>query len=162
MHLELDLLDETESLSKETLELIERMLNHAAVSERVEEGSELSVSFITNKKIQEINRDYRGKDMPTDVISFAMEELGEGEMEIQADGAPRLLGDILISVERAKEQASDYGHSYEREIGFLAVHGFLHLLGYDHMEPEEEKEMNEKQEEILLSFGLSRDLDEKQ
>ncbi|MET0786614.1 MAG: rRNA maturation RNase YbeY [Paenisporosarcina sp.] len=162
MHLELDLIDETESLPKETLELIEKMLNHAAVTEGIEKGSELSVSFITNDEIQEINRDYRGKDTPTDVISFAMEELGEGEIEIQGVGAPRLLGDILISVERAMEQASDYGHSYEREIGFLAIHGFLHLLGYDHMESNEEKEMNRKQEEILLSFGLSRDSDEEQ
>jgi probable rRNA maturation factor len=162
MHLELDLIDETESFPKETLELIERMLNHAAVSEGIEEGSELSVSFVSNSKIQEINREYRGKDTPTDVISFAMEEMGEGEMEIQGVEGPRLLGDIVISVDRAKEQASDYGHSYEREIGFLAIHGFLHLLGYDHMESGEEKTMNCKQEQILLSFGLSRESDEKQ
>jgi probable rRNA maturation factor len=162
MQLELDLLDETGTLSEDTLKLIERMLQHAAISEKIESGSELSVSFITNEEIQLINRDYRGKDTPTDVISFAMEELGEGEMDIHIEGAPRMLGDILISVERAKEQASDYGHSVERELGFLAIHGFLHLLGYDHMEEDEEKEMNNKQEEILQSFGLRREVNEEQ
>lgn len=162
MQLELDLLDETGTLSDETLELISKMLQHAASLEGIDPGSELSVSFMTNAEIQEINRDYRGKDTPTDVISFAMEELGEGEMDIKIEGAPRLLGDILISVERAKEQASDYGHSEERELGFLAIHGFLHLLGYDHLEEEEEKEMTKKQEEILQSFGLRRELDDKE
>ncbi|MFX3674420.1 MAG: rRNA maturation RNase YbeY [Paenisporosarcina sp.] len=162
MHLELDLLDETGTLSGDTINLIGQMLHHAARSEGIDPGSELSVSFITNAEIQEINRVYRGKDTPTDVISFAMEELGEGEMDIKIEGAPRLLGDILISVERAKEQASDYGHSEERELGFLAIHGFLHLLGYDHLEEEEEKEMNNKQEEILQSFGLRREVDEKE
>ena len=162
MQLELDLLDETGTLSDETLELISKMLEHAATLEGIDPGSELSVSFMTNAEIQEINRDYRGKDTPTDVISFAMEELGEGEMDIKIEGAPRLLGDILISVERAKEQASDYGHSEERELGFLAIHGFLHLLGYDHLEEEEEKEMTKKQEEILQSFGLRRELDDKE
>ena len=162
MQLELDLLDETGTLSDETLEIISKMLQHAANLEGIDPGSELSVSFITNAEIQEINRDYRGKDTPTDVISFAMEELGEGEMDIKIEGAPRLLGDILISVERAKEQASDYGHSEERELGFLAIHGFLHLLGYDHLEEEEEKEMTKKQEEILQSFGLRRELDDKE
>lgn len=162
MHLELDLLDETGTLTKETLMLIERMLDHAANVEGIEPGSELSVTFITNDEIQEVNREYRGKDTPTDVISFAMEELGEGEMDIKIVGAPRLLGDILISVERAIEQASDYGHSNERELGFLAIHGFLHLLGYDHLDKEEEIEMNKKQEEILQSFGLRRELDEKE
>lgn len=162
MQLELDLLDETGTLSDGTLDLISKMLQHAAALEGIDPGSELSVSFITNAEMQEINRDYRGKDTPTDVISFAMEELGEGEMDIKIEGAPRLLGDILISVERAKEQASDYGHSEERELGFLAIHGFLHLLGYDHLEVEDEKEMTKKQEEILQSFGLRRELDDKE
>lgn len=161
MHLELDLIDQTETLSPEDMQLIEKMLHHAAESEGIEAGSELSVTFVTNDEIQEINAEYRGKNVPTDVISFAMEELGEGEMEIKVAGAPRMLGDIIISVERAKEQAKDYGHSDERELGFLAIHGFLHLLGYDHMEAEEEKEMTEKQEAILQSFGLRREQDEK-
>lgn len=162
MHLMLDLIDQTESLSTENLELIEKMLHHAAQSEGIEQGSELSVTFVNNEEIQQINHEYRGKNVPTDVISFAMEELGEGEMAIEVDGIPRMLGDIIISVERAKEQAADYGHSEERELGFLAIHGFLHLLGYDHMEEQDEKKMTEKQETILQSFGLRRELDEKQ
>lgn len=162
MHLTLDLIDQTESLSVENLELIEKMLHHAASTEGVEEGSELSVTFVNNDEIQQINSEYRGKDAPTDVISFAMEELGEGEMAIIIEDAPRMLGDIVISVERAKEQAADYGHSEERELGFLAIHGFLHLLGYDHMEADDEKVMTQKQESILQSFGLRREQDEKQ
>ncbi len=86
-----------------------------------------------------------------------MEELGEGEMAVTFEGMPRVLGDIIISTDRAKEQAEEYNHSFERELGFLAVHGFLHLLGYDHMEPEEEKVMFTKQDEILQTFGLGRD-----
>lgn len=162
MHLMLDLIDQTESLSTENLELIEKMLHHAAQAEGIEAGSELSVTFVNNEEIQQINHEYRGKNVPTDVISFAMEELGEGEMAIEVEGVPRMLGDIIISVERAKEQAVDYGHSEERELGFLAIHGFLHLLGYDHMEAEDEKEMTQKQETILQSFGLRREQDEKQ
>ncbi|WP_075618118.1 rRNA maturation RNase YbeY [Paenisporosarcina indica] len=161
MYLSLDLIDKTESLNAEDLALIEKMLHHAAQAEGIDLGSELSVTFVNNEEIQQINNDYRGKNVPTDVISFAMEELGEGEMAIEIEGAPRMLGDIIISVERAKEQAADYGHSEERELGFLAIHGFLHLLGYDHMEVADEKEMTEKQEAILQSFGLRREQDEK-
>jgi probable rRNA maturation factor len=83
--------------------------------------------------------------------------MGDGEIEIIGD-MPRVLGDIIISVERTREQAEEYGHSFERELGFLAVHGFLHLLGYDHMTEEDEKVMFSRQEEILSSFGLGRDL----
>ncbi|WP_017380137.1 rRNA maturation RNase YbeY [Paenisporosarcina sp. TG-14] len=162
MYLTLDLIDETQSLSIKNLELIEKMLHHAAEVEGIEAGSELSVTFITNDEIQQINHEYRGKNVSTDVISFAMEELGEGEMAIEVEGAPRMLGDIIISVERAKEQAADYGHSEERELGFLAIHGFLHLLGYDHIDVADEQEMTEKQEAILQSFGLRREQDEKQ
>lgn len=162
MYLTLDLNDETQSLSVENLNLIEKMLHHAAEAQGIEAGSELSVTFVNNEEIQQINSEYRGKNVPTDVISFAMEELGEGEIAINVEGAPRVLGDIIISVERAKEQAADYGHSEERELGFLAIHGFLHLLGYDHMEDDDEKEMTEKQESILQSFGLRREQDEKQ
>jgi len=132
-------------------------LQHAASVESIEPETEVSVTFVTNDTIQDINREYRGKDQPTDVISFALEELGEGEMAVTFEGMPRVLGDIIISTDRAKEQAEEYNHSFERELGFLAVHGFLHLLGYDHMEPEEEKVMFTKQDEILQTFGLGRD-----
>ncbi|WP_420491340.1 rRNA maturation RNase YbeY [Neobacillus drentensis] len=135
---------------------IERVINFAAKKQDVEEHSEVSVTFVSNERIQEINREYRDKDKPTDVISFAMEELGEGEMELVGAEMPRVLGDIIISVPKAIEQAEEYGHSFLRELGFLAVHGFLHLLGYDHMTAEEEKEMFTLQKDILDEYGLKR------
>lgn len=155
--LELDLMDETNTLTEETMTLVEKVLTSAATQLAVKEGSEVSVTFVTNDAIQEINKNYRQKDMPTDVISFAMEEMGEGEIEIKDADIPTLLGDIIISVERTSEQAESYGHTFERELCFLAVHGFLHLLGYDHGTEEEEKEMFSLQETILQAFGLKRE-----
>lgn len=157
MILNIDFLDETNEVQDEHIELVEKLLQHAAKVEKIEEGSEVSITFVTNEAIHEINREYRDKDQPTDVISFALEEMGEGEVEIIGEGIPRILGDIIISTDRTREQAEEYGHSFERELGFLAVHGFLHLLGYDHMTEQDEKEMFSKQDEILRSFGLSRD-----
>ncbi len=157
MILTIDFTDETNEVAAQHTELVEKLLQHAASVENIEPETEVSVTFVTNGTIQDINREYRGKDQPTDVISFALEELGEGEMAVTFEGMPRVLGDIIISTDRAKEQAEEYNHSFERELGFLAVHGFLHLLGYDHMEPEEEKVMFTKQDEILQTFGLGRD-----
>lgn len=154
--LEIDFMDETESLGQKELDFVRKILEHAAKQEKVT-GSEVSVTFVTNEMIRDINREYRGKDQPTDVISFAMEEMGEGETAIIGSQEPRMLGDIIISLDRTKEQAADFGHSFERELGFLAVHGFLHLLGYDHMTEEDEKKMFSRQEEILVSLGITRD-----
>lgn len=159
--LNIDFLDETNEVKEEHIELVEKLLQHAAASLNIEDGSEVSITFVTNEAIHEINREYRDKDQPTDVISFALEELGEGEIEIVGEDIPRILGDIIISTDRTKEQANEYGHSFERELGFLAVHGFLHLLGYDHMTAEDEKVMFGKQDEILSSFGLGRDFNER-
>ena len=152
----IDFMDETATLKDGDLKLVEEVLQHAAQEEQIE-TAEVSVTFVTNSMIQDINKEYRGKDQPTDVISFAMEELGEGEMEIVGSLEPRMLGDIIISLDRTKEQAADYGHSFERELAFLAVHGFLHLLGYDHMNEQDEKKMFARQEEILASLGITRD-----
>lgn len=156
MTLSIDFLDETNEMTDKMLETIEELLNFAAVKEEVEAGSELSVTFVTNDRIQEINREYRGKDYPTDVISFALEEMGEGEIEVTGSDIPRVLGDIIISIKKAEEQAIEYGHSFERELGFLAVHGLLHLLGYDHETEDEEKVMFERQRVILDEYGLQR------
>ena len=104
-----------------------------------------------------MDQEYRNKDAATDVISFAMEEMGEDEMKIVGADIPRMLGDIIISIERTKEQAAEYGHSFDRELGFLALHGFLHLLGFDHMTESDEKVMFTKQKEILDEYGLSRE-----
>ena len=98
----------------------------------------------------------QGETVALQDISFAMEEMGEGEIEIIGSDEPALLGDIIISIDRMEEQAAEYGHSNARELGFLAVHGFLHLLGYDHMNAEDEKVMFTRQRELLDSYGLTR------
>ncbi|WLR56301.1 rRNA maturation RNase YbeY [Mesobacillus subterraneus] len=156
MSLEIDFLDEINELTQEEIIKIENLLNYTADKENVQDGSELSVTFVSNERIQEINREYRDKDRPTDVISFALEEMGEGELEIIGADIPRVLGDIIISIPRAREQAEEYNHSFMRELGFLAVHGLLHLLGYDHMNEQDEKQMFDRQKEILDGFGLGR------
>ena len=156
MSLVIDFNDETNELTEQELNTIENLLHFAAKKESIEDGSELSVTFVTNDRIQEINREYRDKDKPTDVISFAMEELGEGEIPLSGVDMPRILGDIIISIAKAKEQAEDYGHSFIRELGFLSVHGFLHLLGYDHEIEEDEQKMFGRQKDILDEFGLKR------
>lgn len=110
-----------------------------------------NIIFINNNKIQEINKQYRHIDAPTDVISFALEDTEDGyKSEF------RVLGDIYISLDKAKEQAQYYNHSLKREICFLAVHGLLHLLGYDHQTKEEEQIMFQKQEDYLNDFGIER------
>jgi probable rRNA maturation factor len=157
MNLEIDFLDETGQLDEKSVELVEKVLQFAAEKEEIDKGSELSVTFVDNERIQEINKEYRHKDSATDVISFALEEVGEDEVEIIGGEMPRVLGDIIISIDRTREQAEEYGHTFERELGFLALHGFLHLLGYDHMNEEDEKQMFTKQREILDAYGLSRE-----
>ncbi|MFD4930619.1 rRNA maturation RNase YbeY [Peribacillus butanolivorans] len=157
MILAIDLMDETNEVTEKAQHLVESILQFAAKKENIEKDTELSVTFVDNKRIQEINKEYRHKDAATDVISFALEEMGEDEVEIIGAEMPRMLGDIIISIERTKEQAEEYGHSFDRELGFLALHGFLHLLGFDHMTEEDEKVMFTKQKEILEEYGLSRE-----
>lgn len=154
MPLHIDLNDEQNFLDEEIKRQISELLETAFQMEKLEGDCELSLTFVDNETIHEINREYRGVDRPTDVISFALEE-GE-ELEIVGTDLPRVLGDIIISVPKAREQAEEYGHSFMRELGFLAVHGFLHLLGYDHETDEEEALMFRKQEEILQKHGLTR------
>lgn len=123
--------------------------------------AEVSVMFVDNAQIRELNRMHREIDRTTDVLSFPLFEYDDdGEiLEEELDFNPNgemLLGDIVISLERAAEQAREYGHSFEREIGFLTVHSMLHLFGFDHMTPEDEKEMFGYQDEILNQMGLLR------
>lgn len=163
--------------------LLERLLKLAAEAEGVEDG-EVVLSFVDDEAIRQLNRDYRNLDKATDVLSFSMLESIEGEPEIvyeddedfhdgpdldgdddagedeweaeEGEDYPEPLGDIVISVQRAIEQAQEYGHSVEREIGFLFVHGFLHLIGYDHGDEEAERVMFAKQEAVLQKAGLLR------
>ncbi|MCK2003051.1 rRNA maturation RNase YbeY [[Brevibacterium] frigoritolerans] len=157
MILAIDFMDETNEVTEEAQQLVESILQFAARKENIEKDTELSVTFVDNDRIREINKEYRHKDSATDVISFALEEMGEDEVEIVGAEMPRMLGDIIISIERTKEQAEEYRHSFDRELGFLALHGFLHLLGFDHMNEEDEKVMFTKQKEILEEYGLSRE-----
>ncbi|WP_089738873.1 rRNA maturation RNase YbeY [Gracilibacillus ureilyticus] len=154
--MEIDFIDDTGKVAKDHMELIEDLLVYAAKEEEVSSLAELSVTFVDNNEIQRLNKQYRDLDKPTDVLSFALEEETEEEIEIVGEDMPVMLGDIIISLDKAEEQANDYNHTLSRELGFLALHGFLHLLGYDHMEEEEEKKMFGRQEEILNGFGLSR------
>lgn len=126
----------------------------------IEEDLEVSISFVDNEEIKELNKQYRNKDTETDVLSFPLMEFDEGELDysnaeefVQED---ILLGDIVISLEKAAEQAREYGHSFERELAFLLVHGVLHLLGMDHEDEQQEKEMFEKQEQILQLLNITR------
>ncbi|MCQ4086144.1 rRNA maturation RNase YbeY [Saccharibacillus sp. JS10] len=141
-----------------------QLLTAAGEAEGVTEG-EVALTFVNDEEIHRLNKEFRNIDRPTDVLSFAMRDSMEDEQEItyeveQEDEVgpefDEMLGDIIISVPRAIAQSEDYGHSVERELGFLFVHGFLHLLGYDHQTAEDEAVMMGKQEAVLQQIGLTR------
>ena len=119
----------------------------------IEDDVEVSCVLVDDERIHEINREYRHIDRSTDVISFAMED----NDQFYVEGMPRTLGDIFISVDHAKKQAEEYGHSLRREMCFLFTHGILHLLGYDHMTDEQEKEMFGLQDQILGALDIERE-----
>lgn len=116
--------------------------------------AEVSVTLTNDAHIHALNRDYRGVDRPTDVLSFALTESEEPEIFDAPGGV--VLGDLVISLERAAAQAEEYGHSFLRELSFLTVHGMLHLLGYDHIEEEERLEMEEEQRHVMDALGIAR------
>ncbi|MGT2636864.1 rRNA maturation RNase YbeY [Streptococcus ratti] len=162
----IEMIDETgkvsESIKKQTLELLE-----FAAKKTGKENKEMAVTFVTNERSHELNLLYRGTDRPTDVISLEYKPetelaVDEEDLKENPDLAQMMaefdsyIGELFISVDKAEEQANDYGHSFEREMGFLAVHGFLHINGYDHYSPQEEEEMFSLQEEILNAYGLKR------
>ena len=138
--------------------LIRRAIGSALKYEKFPFDAELSVTLTDNENIRSFNSEYRNIDRATDVLSFPLYEADEIELLESDEYEPICLGDIVISLERAKEQASEYGHAFEREVAFLCVHSVLHLLGYDHeLGAEQEKEMFEKQEEILTKMKLTRE-----
>ncbi|MGI6285249.1 rRNA maturation RNase YbeY [Neomoorella humiferrea] len=143
-------------LKEEVISLLERVLQEAAAVLGVDGQAEVSLTLVDDAAIQDLNRTYRGIDAPTDVLSFALEENVPDEPVSFTPEVERLLGDIVISVPAAVRQAREYGHSLERELAFLAVHGFLHLLGYDHEGEEAAARMEARQEEILARMGLKR------
>lgn len=128
--------------------IIKKICKKISKIEQIKGKHYLSIIIVDNNKIHEINKQYRDIDNPTDVISFAMID-GENEL-------PQEMGDIFISYDKIIEQAENYGHSILREFSFLVSHGFHHLLGYDHMTPEDEKVMFEKQENILKLLKIER------
>ena len=133
------------------LETVEKVLYSAIEKEKLE-GINFNLIIVDNDYIHELNKTYRNIDRETDVITFALED--DDTMVLPEN--VRVLGDIYISIDRARSQAEEYGHSFLREICFLAVHGFYHLLGYDHMTPEDEKVMFGRQEEVLSAYGITR------
>ena len=136
--------------------LIRRCCHAVLVAENFHESAEISVSFVNNEQIRQLNAEYRQKDAPKNVLSFPLGSGGKYDRNMET-GALQL-GDIVISVEKAVEQARMYGHSLQREIGFLTVHSMLHLLGYDHEAGGLEMvRMREKEESVLASLGLERD-----
>lgn len=136
--------------------LIRRCCNAVLQHEEFEGKAEVSVRFVNNEIIHELNSQYRNVDRETDVLSFPLGE--NGVYDVNMDTGAKLLGDIVISVEKAVEQAELYNHSLQREIGFLTVHSMLHLLGYDHEKGGiEEVHMREKEETVLTKIGLKRD-----
>ena len=136
--------------------LIRRCCNAVLQAEKFGSDAEVSVSFVDNERIHELNAQYRNVDRETDVLSFPMGE--NGEYDTNMDTGAKILGDIVISVPKAMEQAKAYNHSLQREIGFLTVHSMLHLLGYDHENGGiEQVHMREKEEEVLTKIGLKRD-----
>ena len=134
------------------LETVEKVLYSAIEKENLENVT-FNLIIVDNEYIHELNKNYRGIDRETDVITFALED--EDTLVMPDD--QRILGDIYISIDRAKTQAVEYNHSLLRELSFLAVHGFYHLLGYDHMTEEDEKVMFKKQEEVLEAYGIRRE-----
>lgn len=135
----------------EELKTVEKVLYKALEKEELENVT-FNLIIVDNKYIHELNRDYRNIDRETDVITFALED----DDTVINGSDERLLGDIYISLDKAKSQAEEYGHSLLRELSFLAVHGFYHLLGYDHQTKEEEEVMFGKQREVLEEYGITR------
>lgn len=148
-----------EVFSKELEQVVEKIVADSLEYEDFDRDCEISVSIVSNEEIQQINQQFRGIDSPTDVLSFPQLDFTEGECADVNENNEIILGDIIISLEKAKEQAGEYGHSLKREIAFLTAHSMLHLMGYDHMEKEDEKEMFEKQKEILIKSGFPREVE---
>lgn len=149
---------------KEINGIIQKVVNKTIEHEGIKDKFEISIIFVNNTQIQKINKEYRKIDSPTDVLSFPMIEYDkpgiiphdEACLEVDYDTGDILLGDIAISLEKAYEQSKEYGHSFEREVAFLTLHGMLHLLGYDHIDEEDRVLMRQKEEEILNILKISR------
>ena len=132
--------------------LVRRCCNAVLRMENFQGAAEVSVTFANNEQIHELNKMHRNVDAPTDVLSFPMGE--DGKYDIDPATNAKILGDIVISMEKAVEQAERFGHTLQREVGYLTAHSMLHLLGYDHEEPLETVHMREKEELVMTQLGL--------
>ena len=132
--------------------LVRRCCNAVLKLENFEGPAEISVTFTDNAGIRELNKQYRDKDIDTDVLSFPMGE--NGVYDIDMETGAKILGDVVISMEKARDQAERFGHSFQREVGYLTAHSVLHLLGYDHIDNLEKVRMREKEELVMEQLGL--------
>ena len=147
--MEIDFFNETKENLEEEFKTVHEVLVHGLKKLKIDEAI-FNVIIVDNDYIHKLNKEYRNIDRETDVITFALEDDKTFNPDI------RILGDVYISIDRVHSQSEEYGHSFLRELCFLAVHGMLHLLGYDHMEKEDEKVMFKLQEEILDEMGIKR------
>lgn len=155
-------LQDIRPLDDELIKLLDLTINECLRLSKIDSGCEISLAIVDNVKIRELNRQFRNIDTATDVLSFPMLDMIEGKIvstegDYDLDEELLLLGDIVISLEKAYEQAAEYGHTLTREIAFLATHGVFHLLGYDHQNDEQASKMIGKQEEVLANLGLVRE-----
>lgn len=151
-----------EEWSADLEKTVRDVCNEVLDTEECSFDAQISLTLVDNEAIREINKEQRGIDRPTDVLSFPMLEFDENgdclDADYEMDGDFVVLGDIVISMERAREQSKEYGHSFKREIAFLTAHSMLHLLGYDHVDdPVGEKIMFEKQDKVLNGLGITRE-----
>ncbi|WP_179395487.1 rRNA maturation RNase YbeY [Lacticaseibacillus absianus] len=152
--MDLELFDDEKRLTADHTALVTQLVAFAGRELKLPEDTEMSITIVDDAEINRINREYRDTDRVTDVISFAIEE-GDEEL-VGFDDIPRNIGDLFIDPDQVARQAVDYGHSFERELGYTVVHGFLHLNGYDHIQPADEAVMIPLQEKILSAYGLTR------
>lgn len=136
-------------ITSETEELIQKVILESLKVEGLDDNYEVSISFVENSEIRDLNNQYRNVDSDTDVLSFPMED--------EFDSGTPLLGDIIISVEKADEQSREFGHSLQREIAYLTCHSMFHLLGYDHMNDEEKNEMRNKEKQVMKNLKIFKD-----
>ncbi|MFD1428661.1 MULTISPECIES: rRNA maturation RNase YbeY [Lacticaseibacillus] len=152
--MDLELIDDDHRLTAAHTKLVRELVAFAGKQLKLNEDTEIAITIVDDDEIHRINQQYRNTDRVTDVISFAIEE---GDEDLHGfEDIPRDIGDLFIDPDQVARQAEDYKHSFERELGYTVVHGFLHLNGYDHIKPEDEAVMIPLQEKILSAYGLER------
>ena len=152
--MDLEFFDDDHLLPAAHVKLVKDLVAFCGQALHLRADTDMAITIVEDAEIRRINREYRATDRVTDVISFAIED--EHEELHGFTAVPRDIGDLFIAPGKVREQAKDYGHSFERELGYTVVHGFLHLNGYDHIKPEDEAVMIPLQKRILADFGLKR------